>query len=91
VTCPNCHQGTMLQRRSRRGKIFYSCSRYPDCDYAIWNEPVAKVCPECRWPIMTIKVTKRAGHQLVCPQKNCGHTEAYTPPESSPEDSSENE
>ncbi|MFI4954516.1 MAG: type I DNA topoisomerase [Gammaproteobacteria bacterium] len=81
VLCPNCHQGNMLQRRSRRGKIFYSCSRYPDCDYAIWNEPVAKVCPECKWPIMTIKVTKRHGQQLVCPQKNCGHTEPYTPPE----------
>lgn len=81
VVCPNCHQGTMLQRRSRRGKIFYSCSRYPDCDYAVWNEPVAKVCPECRWPVMTLKVTKRQGQQLVCPQKNCGHAEPYSPPE----------
>lgn len=81
VTCPSCHQGTMLQRRSRRGKIFFSCSRYPTCDYAIWNEPVAKLCPECKWPVMTIKVTKRNGHQLVCPQKNCGHTEPYHPPE----------
>ena len=80
VTCPECHQGTMLQRKSRYGKLFYSCSRYPDCKYAVWNEPVAQVCPDCKWPILTIKVTKRHGHQLVCPQKTCGYTTSYEPP-----------
>lgn len=80
VTCPECHQGTMLQRKSRYGKMFYSCSRYPDCKYAVWNEPIAKGCPECKWPILTIKITKRHGHQLVCPQKNCGYTTSYEPP-----------
>lgn len=76
ITCPQCGKGTMLQRRSRRGKVFYSCSTYPDCDYAVWNEPVATPCPECHWPIMTIKAT-RSKTELVCPQKECGHTEPY--------------
>jgi DNA topoisomerase-1 len=82
VACPKCQQGNMLQRRSRRGKTFYSCSRYPSCDYAVWNEPVATTCPNCRWPILTIKTTKKSGAELVCPQKDCGHSEPY---EESPE------
>ncbi len=81
VSCPQCNKGTMLQRRSRRGKIFYSCSTYPTCDYAVWNEPVATPCPECQWPILTVKTTKRGGSELVCPQKECGHTEPYEQPD----------
>jgi DNA topoisomerase-1 len=77
VICPKCQQGNMLQRRSRRGKTFYSCSRYPACDYAVWNEPVATPCPNCQWPILTIKTTKKAGAELICPQKDCGHSEPY--------------
>ena len=42
VKCPKCHKGTLMQRKSRRGKIFYSCSTYPKCDYAVWNEPLAE-------------------------------------------------
>lgn len=76
VTCPTCKEGEMLQRRSRRGKIFYSCSRYPDCSYAVWNEPKKKACPDCGWPMLTEKTTKRAGTQLVCPQEGCGFTES---------------
>jgi len=72
VGCPECHQGSMLQRKSRMGKVFYSCSRYPDCKYAVWNEPVAEKCPNCSWPILTIKTTKKRGTELVCPIKTCG-------------------
>lgn len=75
VTCPKCNKGTLLKRKSRRGKIFYSCSTYPKCDYAIWNEPIAEKCPKCGWPILTIKITKKHGKQKVCPQKECGYTE----------------
>ena len=71
VECPKCHQGTMLKRKSRRGKIFYSCSRYPDCEYAVWNEPVNQTCPLCQWPMLTLKTTKRRGTELVCPQQDC--------------------
>ncbi len=73
VECPECKQGTILQRKSRYGKIFFSCGRYPDCSYAIWNKPVARPCPDCDWPILTLKTTKRKGTELVCPQKECGY------------------
>ncbi len=76
VECPECKQGTILQRKSRYGKIFFSCSRYPDCSYAIWNKPVARPCPDCGWPILSLKTTKRRGTELVCPQKECGYAAA---------------
>ncbi len=71
VLCPQCSQGAILQRKSRRGKIFYSCARYPDCDYALWNEPVEEACPDCHWPILTAKETKSRGKEKLCPQQNC--------------------
>jgi len=76
VTCPKCHKGTLQKKKSRRGKIFYSCSTYPKCDYAVWNEPLAEPCPQCHWPILTLKVTRSKGAQKVCPQKECGYTAA---------------
>ncbi|MFZ5622309.1 MAG: type I DNA topoisomerase [Pseudomonadota bacterium] len=77
VTCPECKKGTMLKRKSRAGKIFYSCSSYPECKYAVWNEPIAEPCPDCGWPILTLKTTKRKGTEKVCPQKDCGFSEPY--------------
>jgi DNA topoisomerase I len=75
VTCPQCNKGEILTRKSRRGKIFYSCSGYPECDYALWNEPLSEACPDCQWPILTVKTTKSRGTEKVCPKKECGFTE----------------
>lgn len=75
VDCPKCGKGTLMKRKSRRGKIFYSCSTYPECDYATWNEPIAEPCPSCGWPVLTIKTTKRKGTEKVCPQKECSYSE----------------
>ena len=77
MTCPECGKGTLLKRKSRRGKIFYSCSTYPECKYAVWNEPIAEACPRCDWPILTLKSTRRSGVEKVCPQKECGFAEPY--------------
>ncbi len=77
VECPKCKNGHIVQRKSRKGKIFYSCECYPKCDYAIWNEPVAQACPSCQWPILTIKETKKNGKEIVCPQTTCQYTDAY--------------
>ncbi len=74
VACPKCNKGTLLKKKSRRGKVFYSCSTYPTCDYAVWNEPVAGPCPTCGWPILTIKVTRSRGAEKVCPQRNCSYS-----------------
>lgn len=76
VKCPKCNSGTILERKSKRGKIFFSCSQYPDCSYALWNEPIAEPCPKCQWPIVTLKVTKRTGKQKVCPQQECDFIES---------------
>ena len=73
VECPNCHEATILQRKSRKGKIFYSCKAYPKCKYALWNEPIDKPCPKCAWPILTVKETKREGKQLLCPKEGCDY------------------
>lgn len=75
VDCPECNQGKIMKRKSRMGKIFYSCSRYPDCKYALWNEPVNKACPTCAWPLLMIKTTKKRGTELVCPKKPCDYSE----------------
>jgi DNA topoisomerase-1 len=77
VDCPECHQGKILKRRSRGGKIFYSCARYPDCKYALWNEPVAQACPKCAWPLLMMKTTKKRGTELVCPHTPCDFTQPY--------------
>ncbi|HBA65259.1 MAG TPA: type I DNA topoisomerase [Methylococcaceae bacterium] len=83
VECPQCKKGNLLKRKSRNGKIFYSCSGYPKCSYAIWNAPVQENCPECNWPILTLKSTKRRGTEKVCPQKECNYA---TPYEGDPDD-----
>jgi len=77
VECPECKQATLLKRKSRYGKIFYSCARYPDCKYACWNPPIKEPCPKCGWPILSIKTTKRRGTEKVCPIKECGFAEPY--------------
>jgi len=74
VDCPKCNKGSLQKKKSRRGKVFYSCSTYPKCDYAVWNEPLAEPCPKCQWPVLTLKVTKTKGAQKVCPQKECGYS-----------------
>ncbi|WP_024301152.1 type I DNA topoisomerase [Pseudogulbenkiania sp. MAI-1] len=81
VTCPECKTGSLIERKSRYGKLFYSCNTYPKCKYATWNPPVAEPCPKCHWPILTIKTTKRRGTEKVCPQKECGYSEVIAPPE----------
>ncbi|WP_303909031.1 type I DNA topoisomerase [Thiohalomonas denitrificans] len=88
VECPECHKGSLLERRSRSGKTFYSCSRYPDCSYAVWSPPVAEACPKCHWPVLTIKTTKRRGTEKVCPRKECDFAE---PAEEKDEEPTEDE
>ncbi len=48
VTCPKCGKGDIIERRSRRGKLFYSCNKYPDCENAYWSKPTGEECPECK-------------------------------------------
>jgi DNA topoisomerase-1 len=70
ITCPKCNQGEVVAKKSRRGKIFYGCNRYPDCDQAFWNKPLAEKCPDCA-SLLTEKVLKK-GTFHACPEKGCG-------------------
>lgn len=81
VQCPECKAGTLIERKSRYGKLFYSCSTYPKCNYAVWNPPIAEPCPKCGSPILTLKTTKRKGTEKVCPNKACDYAEQVTAPE----------
>jgi DNA topoisomerase-1 len=73
VLCPK-DGGDVVERKSRRGKVFYGCANYPDCDFTLWNRPVAEKCPDCGAPFLVEKVTKRHGRQLVCNNEECSYT-----------------
>ena len=70
VKCPECSEGDIVERRSKRGKTFYGCHRYPDCEFVGWAKPVVEPCPECGSPYMTEKFLK-SGAFLVCPNAEC--------------------
>jgi len=72
VTCPACGQGTLVERRSKRGKLFFSCGRYPECSFSTWNPPLAEACPQCGFGILVLKETKREGRLAACPRPGCG-------------------
>ena len=73
VACPekDC-EGRLLERKSKRGKIFYSCSQYPACTHAMWDKPVARECTSCGSPFLVEKTTKKEGTFLSCPNRDCG-------------------
>jgi DNA topoisomerase-1 len=72
VKCPN-DGGDIVERKSRRGKVFFGCANYPDCDFTLWNRPVDERCPECGAPFLVEKVTKRHGRQILCNKEGCGY------------------
>lgn len=75
VACPSCKQGELVEKYSaKRRRVFYSCSRYPDCRYAISDRPV-KGCPSCDEGVLVEK-----GGQLTCSSKACIHQEGVDPP-----------
>jgi DNA topoisomerase-1 len=75
VPCPiDGGRGELVERRSKRGKVFYSCNRYPECEYATWDRPVAgRPCPSCKFPFLSEKQSKKRGVYFKC--QKCGHEE----------------
>ena len=72
VKCPECSEGEISERRSRKGKTFYGCNRYPDCKFVAWAKPVAEKCPQCGSSYMVEKWLK-AGAMWQCPNPECKH------------------
>ncbi len=80
VVCPECNEGELIEKKSRYGKMFYSCNRYPDCKFALWDLPVKQPCPTCGFPLLVKKVYKREGEFLKCPKEGCDYKEGGKPP-----------
>ncbi|MBP7461763.1 MAG: type I DNA topoisomerase [Candidatus Delongbacteria bacterium] len=74
IKCPaeGC-TGELVERQSKKGKVFYSCSRYPECDYATWDLPINRACPQCGYHFLLQKQTKRSKGGIYC--KQCGYKE----------------
>ena len=76
IKCPedNC-DGDIVERRSKRGKLFYGCSQFPKCEFATWDKPIAKKCPQCDSQILLEKTTKKEGSFLTCLSEDCDYKE----------------
>ncbi len=70
ITCPQCGKGTLIRRKSKRGRVFYGCSEYPDCEFILWNQPIDKKCSACG-SIMTIKHYKKGPDKIFCSNASC--------------------
>ncbi|MBW2039115.1 MAG: type I DNA topoisomerase [Deltaproteobacteria bacterium] len=75
VRCPQqgCG-GELVQRRTKKGKIFYSCSNYPQCRFALWERPIPRPCPRCGAPFLVERRSKE-GTKIVCKERECNYQE----------------
>jgi DNA topoisomerase-1 len=65
VPCPICHKGQVIERKSKKNRIFYGCDRYPECEFTSWDRPVGRNCPKCDHYLVEKKV--KGGKQIICP------------------------
>ncbi|APO45178.1 type I DNA topoisomerase [Paenibacillus sp. BGI2013] len=77
VTCPKCKEGHVVERRSKKGRIFYGCDKYPECDFVSWDRPSAKPCPSCG--SLMIEKRNKKGARLQC--TSCDHQEPVDEPD----------
>jgi DNA topoisomerase-1 len=74
VVCPTAGcSGDLVQRRTKRGRVFYGCSRYPECQYTLWSKPVPLPCPNCRAPFLVEQGGARKGKTWRCMREGCGY------------------
>lgn len=78
VACPGEGEtecgGELVEKQSKTGRTFYSCNRWPDCKFAIWDRPISRECPDCKHPFLVEKYTKQ-GNVIRCPRKGCKYKE----------------
>ena len=84
VACPKDADkgGEMVERKSKRGKVFFGCSNYPECDFVLWSRPIAEKCPQCGALFLVEKTTKKRGRQLLCDNAECDYSRSEDLPES---------
>jgi DNA topoisomerase I len=71
VTCPSCHKGSIVERKSKKKRIFYGCDRYPECEFVSWDKPLARTCPKCNGMLVEKKTKKGKVVQCV----SCDYSE----------------
>ena len=71
VKCPKCGEGEIIEKKSKAGKIFFGCNKYPDCSYALWDEPTGNTCPECGE--LLLKKVNKNGQFEVCSSRTCNY------------------
>ncbi|MED3649921.1 type I DNA topoisomerase [Heyndrickxia sporothermodurans] len=71
VKCPKCNEGNIIERKSKKKRIFYGCDRYPECDFLSWDKPIERKCPKCEQLLVEKKLKK--GVQVQC--TNCDYKE----------------
>ena len=81
VKCPKCGEGMIVEKKSKYGKIFFGCNRYPDCTYALWDEPTGNKCPECGE--LLLKKNTKNGIFEVCSSRTCSYKKEMTMEENS--------
>ncbi len=74
MQCPNCKKGEVIERKTKKGKLFFGCSEYPKCSFTSWQKPVNKSCPLCQNSYL-IEVNKGKTTILSCPNKECNYRE----------------
>ena len=74
VKCPKCGQADIVERKSKKGTVFFGCNRYPECDFTLWNEPTGEVCPDCG--ALLVKKVLKKGEVVECSNRNCGYKRA---------------
>lgn len=74
VTCPLCGEGQVIERKTKRNRIFYGCDRYPDCEFTSWDKPVGRTCPKSGDYLVEKKI-RGGGKQVVCSNEDCDYTE----------------
>lgn len=71
VSCPSCQEGEIVERKSKKNRIFYGCNRYPDCDFVSWDKPVGRPCPKCN----QLLVEKRSKKETIIKCTHCEYEE----------------
>lgn len=75
VTCPICDKGQVIERKTKRNRIFYGCDRYPECDFTSWDIPVGRACPKSS-DFLVEKKVRGGGKQVICSSETCDYKEA---------------
>lgn len=74
VKCPTCKEGEVVERKSKKRRIFYGCDQYPECEYVSWDKPIARACPKCNEQTLVEKRLKK-GVQVQCTNEECDYKE----------------